>query len=183
MTIINTYTDNQLADLIYNKFGSNLVSLNLDEQLYLLQACVCYIGDAEEEMQDDAIEAAKQIEKTTDRPVEAMALILGLGDLLDDRVSKPISNYVTNWWSDAAQEAFGASLENMSVTEKAWNLYSLLLEIVDHDEISSGDEIDEIDAWVLTACEYGFEQRELILVARAIAHIAVESFYGNTSVA
>ena len=183
MTIINTYADNQLSDVIFNKFGSNLASLNLDEQLYLLQACVCYIGDAEEEMQDDAIEAAKQIEKTTERPVEAMALILGLGDLLDIRVNYPLSNYVKNGWSEAAMEAFGNSLDRLTINEKAWNLYSLLQEIVDHDEISSGDDIDEIDEWILNACESGFEQHELIRVTRAVAHIAVESFYGNTSAA
>ena len=179
MTSIDTYADNQLTDLISQKFGRNLAALNLDEQLYLLQACVCYIGDAEEEMHSDAIEAAKQIEKTTEIPVEAMSLVLGLGDLLDIRVNYPLSNYVTNWWSSAAMEAFGNSLDRMTLNERAWNLYSLLQEIVDHDEMTSTDAIDEIDEWILNACESGFEQHELIRVARAIAHIAIEGFYQN----
>ncbi len=183
MKTVDTFTTNQLTDLIERKFGSALAALNLDEQLCLLQACVCYIGDAEEEMQEDAIEAAKQIGDTTERPVEAMALILGLGDLLDIRVNYPLSNYVTNDWSEAAMEAFGASLDRLTINEKAWNLFSLLSEIVDHDEISSGDDIEAIDEWILNACESGFEQHELIRVARAVAHIAVESFYGNTSAA
>ena len=183
MKTIDTFTSNQLTDLIERKFGSSLAALNLDEQLYLLNACVCYIGDAEEEMQDDAIEAAKQIEKTTEIPVEAMGLILGLGDLLDDRVVKSLYDYVINWWSDAAQEAFGNSLECMSINEKAWNLYSLLQEVVDHDEMTSTEAIDEIDEWILNACESGFEQHELIRVARALANIAIEGFYQNNQAA
>ncbi len=178
MTIINTYADNQLTDLIFNHFGSNLASLNLDEQLYLLETVVCYIGDAEEEMQDDAIEAAKQLKLTTETPVEAMALILGLGDLLD--IKAPLTNYLTNWWTEAAIEAFGASLEKLTTNEKAWNLYSLLQEIIEHGKITWAEEIDSIDIAIDSA---NLTQQELIKVARAISHIAVEFFYGNTSAA
>ena len=174
MKTVDTFTNSQLTDLIERKFGSALAALNLDEQLYLLQTCVCYIGDAGEEMQEDAIEAAKQIEKTTEIPVEAMSLVLGLGELLDERVNKFLSDYVNNWWSEAAMEAFGNSLDRMTINERAWSLYSLLQEIVDHDEMTSTDSIDEIDEIIQSG---GFEQRELIRVARAIAHIAVESFH------
>ena len=183
MTLINTYTDNQLTDLIFNHFGSNLAALNLDEQLYLLQTCVCYIGDAEEEMHSDAIEAAKQIEKTTEIPVEAMALVLGLGELLDERVNKFLSDYVNNWWTEAAMEAFGKSLDRMTINERAWNLYSLLQEIVDHNELVNREQIESVDEWLLNACEYGFSQENLIRTARALANIAVENYYSNNQAA
>ncbi|MEO0968503.1 MAG: hypothetical protein AAFX80_09220 [Cyanobacteria bacterium J06639_18] len=183
MHIINSFADNQLTDLIFHHFGANLETLNIDEQLYLLQACVCYIGDAEEEMHSDAIEAAKQIEKTTEIPVEAMALVLGLGELLDERVNKFLSDYVNNWWSEAAMEAFGNSLDRMTINERAWNLYSLLQEIVDHNELVNREKIESVDEWILNACEYGFAQHELIRVARAIAHIAAETYYSNNQAA
>ena len=177
-TLINTYADNAVTELISEVLSQDLSSLNLDEIFNLLWDVIANIGNAEEEMSDVAIEAAKTIKDATEDPIEGIALVLGLAELLDKRVSSPLSDYVSGWWVSEAMESFGEGLSKLTLNEHSWILFCLLQDCVEMDNVDE-EQFDEINNWLETNTDKTIEQSELIPVARAIAHIAVEQYYSD----
>ena len=184
-TLINTYAENTVTALISQEFGSDLAGLNLDEILNLLWDVTAVIGDSDEPLGDDVMTAAESLREVVGKPVEAIALILGLTDLMDARVKSPLTDYVSNYWTDAAVDAFGERLENLPLNDHSWILFHLLQTCVDLDDVSQEifAKSNEIDEWLQENAYFTIEEHEIIPVARAIAHIAVERFYSQVDAA
>ena len=179
MTLINHYTYNQLTELISDAFGQDLGCLNLDEMLNVLWDIIANIGDAEEEMSQDAIDAAMAVRQAVEQPTDAMKLILGLTDLLDQRVNKTLAEYTDSWWAKSAAEAFGNSLERLTTNEQTWILYCLLQRAVEPECFEHDAEMESIGEWLEINTDENIEQFELIGVARAVALMSVERYFAS----
>ena len=181
-TLINTYADNAVSELISEVLSQDLSELNLDEILNLLWDLIANIGGDIEISNDIAKEAADSIKQVIENPVEAIALILGLADLMDARVKQPLSDYVSNPWVDAAMEAFGDRLENLDINDHSWILYCLLEKCTDRSEVDE-EKTSYINEGLQENINFTIAEFELIPAARAIAHIAVERYYSQVNAA
>ena len=183
MTLINHYTSNQLTEIISDAFGEDLECLNLDEMLNVLWDIIANIGDAEEEISQDATDAAMAVRQTIEQPTNAINLILGLTDLLDKRVNKFLSDYTESWWVEPAADAFGNSLDRLTANEHSWILYCLLQRAVDTDCFEHIAEMELIGDWLEINTDENIDQFELIKVARAVALMAVERYFASDDAA
>lgn len=172
MAVIDTYTSNDLTGLISGMFGEQLEALNMDEMLNILWDIVANVGDAEEEIDEDALEAAKAI-RQVEEASECLNLILGLTELLNS-MDRPLSSFINNGWTQEASDTFGRYLEGLSENDHAWILYRLLQHAVDVTNFRYEEEMEEIGEWLEDNTDENIEQSELIQVARALALMAVE---------
>ena len=144
--------------------------------LNVLWSVITPLVDFEMPTQDkeDIVDASLALNQVLEQPTEAINLILGLTDLLDDRVNKPLTDYSSHWWAESATEAFGQSLERLTKEQHAWLLFRLLSYAVDTDEFQYDEEMNDLDEY-LDSKE--FNQSELIRTARGVAAIAVEHYF------
>ena len=174
MAVIDTYTSNDLTALISGMFGEQLEALNMDEMLNILWDIVANVGDAEEEISQDAHEAAKAIRQVTELS-ECVNLILGLIELLHS-MDRPLSSFINNEWTQEASDTFGRYLEHLPKNDHSWILYCLLQSSIDTSSFCYSEEMEEIGDWLEINTDENIEQSELILVGRAIALMALERF-------
>ena len=172
MAQVDTYTTNALTELLDDGFGADLHSLDINEMLNILWDIVANIGDAEEEISEDACEAAKAIRRL-EEPSESLNLILGLSELMHS-TDRPLSSFVNNWWTQQASNTFGEYLEELSNNDHSWILYCLLQSAVEPDEIRCVEGMEYVGRWLEINTDENIEQSELIQVAKAIALMAVE---------
>ena len=174
MAQVDTYTTNALTELLDDGFGADLHSLDINEMLNILWDIVANIGDAEEEISEDACEAAKAIRRL-EEPSESLNLILGLSELMHS-TDRPLSSFVNNVWTQEASDTFGRYLEHLPKNDHSWILYCLLQSSIDTSSFCYSEEMEEIGEWLEINTDENIEQSELIQVARAIALMAVERF-------
>lgn len=172
MTFINAYTNNYLTEACIETWGASLESLSWNEKLWLLGDVVAAIGNPEEELSDECCEASEAIKGQGEE--EGIILVRALTDLLDDSVNKHLQDYLVNDWVEDAVECLGSRLQQLSVCEHAWVIYSLIYDLVEGQDLPHFDELDECAKWL----ENGFlaDEKELIKTARAIAELIQEQY-------
>ncbi len=173
MIYLNQYTNNLLIEECIDSWGPRLDALSWNEKLWLLGSVVTEIGNAEEELSDESIEAAEAIRGQWES--EGISLVRALADLLDDGVSRNLRSYgVDNAWVDWAVETLGQRMQQLSINDHAWVLYTLVYDLVDGCNLPLKSELDECAAWL----ENGglTDQTELIKTARAIAELVQEEY-------
>ena len=171
MTQLNLYTSNNFVIECQINWGSELEKLSWNETLLLLAEVVKRIYTENELHSNEYLMVFESCHLQQEQ--DAIAVIRGLSDMLDDSCCDCLEDFVANDWTEYATDLLGNRLQDISTSEHAALIKQMAVSFSDPNDNEHLGQFELLLGTINTDIS-GWD--EAIWTARALGQIVEEKY-------